>query len=399
MKYAAFLAHGDFRRLALGSAWHGASFLGEQVLVGLMVYRMTGSSMWVGIAYALAFLPMLVIGLPAGLSADRFDRRRALPIIETMALVLMGGMAVALTLGFQSLALVLMATACSGIIRSLHHPVRLSYAHDLLGTEQLVGALGMLSVVGRLWQLGGALAAGWIAEEVNVGAAYALLCVLHMLAVSCFLRLKTSSSTADERGESLGESIRDYFHELRTNPTLWRLTLIASAVEIFGFSFATALPELAAERLSTGADGLGLLHSARSLGGLAASLVLVWFGNPTRTGAVFITVMVVFGLAIALLGLTPTLIAAMVAVALVAACAAATDVLVQALMQWSVSERLRGRAMGAWVLALGMGPIGHLQVGFLAGILGAGVTLVANGALLIVIGLATAALARGIRRL
>lgn len=399
MNLALFARHADFRHLAIGSAWHSASFLGEQVLVGLLVYKLTGSSVWVGIAYALAFAPMLVVGLPAGLSADRFDRRRMLPRIEGCALALMGSMALALTYGFESVGLVLVATTLSGTIRALHHPLRLTYAHDLMGGERLVSALSALGVVSRTGQLAGALLAGWIAEEVGANAAYAALMAMHVVAVIEFMRLKTSVQTADTGEETLGEAIRDYLYELRTNPTLWRLTALASVVEIFGFSFATALPELASEQLGTGADGLGMLHAARSAGGLVASAALVWIGNPRRSGATFIGLIIGFGVAVMLLAVSPSLPLAMVAVGLVASCAASTDVMVQALMQWSVSERLRGRAMGAWVLALGAGPIGHLQVGALAGILGAGATLMLNGALLLGIGLAAAVFARSIRRL
>ncbi len=50
--------------------------------------------------------------------------------------------------------------------------------------------------------------------------------------------------------------------------------------------------------------------------------------------------------------------------------------------------------MGAWVLALGAGPIGHLQVGLLAATAGAGLALAANGAVLVGIALLTVAVLR-----
>ena len=49
--------------------------------------------------------------------------------------------------------------------------------------------------------------------------------------------------------------------------------------------------------------------------------------------------------------------------------------------------------MGAWVLALGAGPIGHLQVGALAGAIGAGLTLSVNGGVMIALALVAAAAA------
>ena len=69
------------------------------------------------------------------------------------------------------------------------------------------------------------------------------------------------------------------------------------------------------------------------------------------------------------------------------------------MLQQSVADHLRGRAMGAWVLALGAGPVGHLQVGALAGVLGAGLTLTVNGGIMIALAVLAAAAAPAVRRL
>jgi MFS family permease len=394
-----FFQHADFRRLASGAAWHSASFQGEQVLVGLMVYRMTGSTMWVGIAYALAFTPMLIVGLPAGMSADRFDRRALLPIIEGAAFVIMALMAVAAAMGLLTIPVVLVAVFFTGCIRALHHPVRLSYAHDVLGPSKLVGALGMLSVVSRFGQLIGALAAGWAMEYAGADTGYAVLATMHLFGLITFGRLQTTVQTKESREQSFRSSISEYLHELRTNPVMWRLTAVASAVEIFGFSFATALPELASNTLNVGAEGLGYLHGARSVGGLLAGLALAWAGTLHRTGFTFIGVVIGFGVALLALGASPSLVFALTGVALVAGCASSCDILVQTMLQTCVPDHLRGRAMGAWVLALGAGPIGHLQVGALAAVFGAGVTLMANGGVLILLGVLTAVSVPAIRKM
>lgn len=400
MKWLApFLRHPDFRRLCAGSAWHSASFQGEQVLVGLLVYRLTGSTTWVGVVYALNFLPMLLVGLPAGLTADRFDRRRLLPLFEAVAALLMGLLAVAFAAGLGSLTLLLVAAGLTGSVRALHHPVRLSYAHDVLGREHLVGALGLLSVVARFGQLGGALVAGWLLAEGGPVLGYAALAVMHLLALLSLLRLAHGGRPKDEVAQPLAETLREYVHEMRHNPALWRLTVLASAVEVLGFSFATALPELATERLGTGAEGLGLLHAARSAGGLLAGLLLARLGALRHTGRVYMAVIAGFGVALLLLAGAPSLPFALLAVALVASCAASCDVLVQTMLQLCVADHLRGRAMGAWVLALGAGPLGHVQVGGLAALLTASTALAFNGALLLALAAWVAVRADAIRRL
>ncbi|MBT6276041.1 MAG: MFS transporter, partial [Chromatiales bacterium] len=375
--------------MSLGSAWHSAGFQGEQVAVGLLIYDLTGSTGWVGIAYALSFLPMLLIGLPAGVTADRFDRRRLLPRIELSLVVVMACIAVAFMLGAGSVELVLGGTFVAGSFRALSQPVRLSYVHDVMGPERLTGALGFVSLANRCGQLVGALVCGLLLEYHGAASAFSALAIMHLCGAAAFFRLQERAQPKQASGESLRANIAEYLHEMRHNPTLWRLTAIASAVEIFGFSFATALPELATTHLQLGADGLGFIHGARSVGGLLAGLILAQRGRLHRTGYAYIGVIVGFGVALIALSVVPSLLIAMLVAALIAMAAASCDVLVQSMLQLSVADHLRGRAMGAWVLALGAGPIGHLQVGFLGGVIGASATLAVNGGVMIALGALT----------
>jgi hypothetical protein len=62
-------------------------------------------------------------------------------------------------------------------------------------------------------------------------------------------------------------------------------------------------------------------------------------------------------------------------------CAGAFDLLQQTLIQMSVPNEQRGRAVGLWVLSLGSAPIGHLQMGLLIAALGVPIALAINGAL------------------
>ncbi len=383
-----FYGHRDFRRLALGSALHSGSFQGEQVVVGLLVFQLTGSTAWVGIAYALAFAPMLVVGVPAGATADRFDRRRLQPLFEAMLVIVMGTMALLFAMGIQLLSMVLAATFIAGALRAMHHAARLSYAHDILGSTKLLGALSRLSVATRFGQLLGALLIGMLLEKTGAAVAYAGLAVLHVVACLFLLGLREGGQPKAATEQPLRDNLREYVRELRTNPTLLRLTLLASLVEVFGFSFTTVLPEIASTRLATGADGLGLIHAARAAGGLLAGVVLAHIGSLRSTAAVYSGAIVGFGVALVGLAVSPTLLLAMVAAGLVASMAAACDILVQAMLQLSVAEHLRGRAMGAWVLALGAGPVGHIEIGLLAGLIGAGWALAVNGVLLLIAGVA-----------
>ena len=87
------------------------------------------------------------------------------------------------------------------------------------------------------------------------------------------------------------------------------------------------------------------------------------------------------------------------ALVMVACMATASDVLTQSMVQLSVPNELRGRAMGTWSLAIGPAPLGHLIMGALAVAIGVGGALAVNGAALIAVGLLAALMAPGLRKL
>src|SRR5262245_63246001 len=89
----------------------------------------------------------------------------------------------------------------------------------------------------------------------------------------------------------------------------------------------------------------------------------------------------------------------LVVLTVVNAVGALTDLLAQSLMQLSVPAHLRGRAGGAWVVAIGLAPLGQLQIGALASLLGVSVALGMSGVALMALAAITASVYPHLKRL
>ena len=200
--------------------------------------------------------------------------------------------------------------------------------------------------------------------------AFLLLGVAECAALACLLRLRSAGIAAEVDPTPLRRNIADYLREIATNRTLLILTVVTALVEVFGTSYHTALPELAIMRLEIDAGGFGLLHGAQAAGGLIAGLILTWYANIRRRGIAYVGVVTVLGAGIVALGAMTSVPGVLLILALVAGMICAWDILTQAMMQLCVPNRLRGRAMGAWVFAIGSSPLGHLEMGILASTLG-----------------------------
>ena len=388
-----------FRRLLAMTFFNGASMVGELLLFGLAVYELSGSTAWVGLSLALYFGPNFFVGAIAGTLADAFDRARMLRIVEAALGINLFVIGVLFVSGAAGLWAILALTLVSGVFRAAYNPARSSYAFDLAGAERIVSALGAVNIAVRLGQLTGALVAGWAAAEIGIGAAYLMLSSAHVLALAAFGRQRADTSRLHTERSSMRAGLVGFFRELGGNRPLLILFVVTGAVEVFGFSFLTALPDLAVDRLGLDAAGLGILHASRSAGGIVGGIVMAMAGPSRRLGVVWLTMIAAFGLEVMALGLASSLPIAVVVTVSIAFCAVASDVLTQSMMQLAVPSALRGRAMGAWQVAVGFSPIGHLEMGLLAGAVGTAGALLLNGAALVAVALGAGAASRRLREM
>jgi MFS family permease len=392
-------ASADFRRLWMAAVFNQVGFNGEQVMLSLLVFQITGSTAWVGGALALYALPNLVFGILSGVIADWMDRRTLLRILDLAMAVNLCLFAGLIALGFDSLWLILTYTVVAGCLRALYSPARMSYAYDIVGGAHVVAGLGFLNLGTRVGQLVGAVAAGFVMQYLGAPAAFLLLAAAHVVALVWLMRLRSAGDSAPTERAPIGQSIREFFVELRHNRSLLTLVVVTSVVEVFGFSFNTVLPELATERFDVGAEGLGIMHSARAFGGIMASLALAGMVGFERRGLAFLGVLYAFGASLVFLSAAGSFLLALLALLLVAVLATSSDVLTQSMMQLSVPNKLRGRAMGSWILAVGASPLGHLQMGALAVSFGVGGALLINGGALIAVAILATVTAPRLRRL
>jgi hypothetical protein len=158
------------------------------------------------------------------------------------------------------------------------------------------------------------------------------------------------------------------------------------------------LPEIATGRLEIGAEGLGWLQGIRAFAGIIAGATFATFGLQKRTGAMYLSIIFMFGVFMTLVSQPSPLALTLGAIFLLSFTAASCDILAQSMMQLSVANELRGRAMGIWVLALGFGPLGHLELGAVAGSFGLQSSLLLNGCILILIAVTTAVLVPRLRQ-
>jgi predicted MFS family arabinose efflux permease len=352
----------------------------ERVATGWLALETGGGPLSVGVVLAARTVPSLLFGLAAGALADRIDRRRVLLGVALFAVTLAVVLAHLAGSGSVTLWQVALIGFFNGCVQVSDPPARQALVFDTVGRDMAPSAIALNAVATRLMGAVGAFAGGVVIPLLGVSNCYLTVAVLYALGGLLVVFLRTAPRVSSTKVMlSFRRLLVDAGRVVVERPMIRTLVVAAMACEIFGFSYMTAVPTFSRDVLGAGAEGLGTLTAASSIGATLAVLVLAGLPGRVRREPLLAVVYLVYGLAIVALSAATTLFVATVVMLVVGACASAFDALEQMMIQLAVPEDQRGRAVGIWVFSIGTAPIGHLEMGGLAGAGGTPLAFLING--------------------
>ncbi|MCH8064054.1 MAG: MFS transporter [Chloroflexi bacterium] len=389
----------DFRILCLSTVFETAGFAGEQVILGWLVLELTGSPFMVGAAIGARSAPYFFLGIVAGTIADLVDRRGLMRLLNLAMVLITAALGLLIYLNKIEVWHFFVMAVLAGCIGALYQTSRQSLAFDVAGEGNRMSGLSYVSLSMRFGGLLGSLAAGFIFARIGADVAYFAVAAAYVVSALSLSFMRSQSRPPLMKSRNVLQSLKELGAEVRVNRPLLVLIVMVALVELLGFSHAALMPSLARDVLHVGPEGLGVMIAFQSVGAVVALVVALPFGDTNRKGLIFLIVILVFGVSLMMLGLTTSFVAALLVIAVMSAAMALSDLFSQGLIQAMVPRSLRGRAMGAWVVAVGTAPLGNLQIGGLAAAIGVSVALMTNGTVLLVLGVGALLLFPRLRRL
>nr|WP_256870711.1 MFS transporter [Paenarthrobacter nitroguajacolicus] len=348
-----------------------------------LVLQLTGSPAAVGLAVALQFLPMLVVGPISGVLVDLFPKRRILLVCQSVAALLAAGLAVWNAMGGTDVWVVYASCIALGITSAIDGPARQVFVNEVVGDQGLPAAIGLNSAIGQLGAMAGPALAGVVIAQAGPAAAFAAnaLIGVSVLVMIASIRPGELHHSLEAPGPTARKGqILAGFRFVRARPPLLLTMLLAGLLGAFGMNGPVVLAAFADGVWHSGPAGFGLFNTVSALGALAGALVATRIKRFGRKGIVASAGL--FGLTQALAALMPTqewFVVMLIIVGfmtLVFLTSAATAV------QLEAGASVRGRVLALYFpLLLGGHALGGLLAGWLTEDFGVRTGLVVTGAL------------------
>ncbi len=386
--------HRNYRLFFGGQAISLVGTWMQQVAQAWLVLELSGGDpLWLGIVSAAQFLPVLVLGLFAGILADVLPKRQTLMAVQAVMMVLAAILAVLTLSGVVEIWMVLVLALALGVANAVDMPARQSFAIEMVGPRDVGNAVSLNSAMFNGARVLGPAIAGLTIGAFGVGIAF-VINALSFLAVIVGLSMMRDDELHGGRLVPRPRSVGEVFGHLgeglvfvRRTPVVLLAVSMVGLVATVGMNFNVLIPPLAQDVLGTDAAGYGFLMTASGIGALGAAVALVIGGKPRPVRiAIGATIL---GIASVLLALSTSLPLSLVLMVFVGGGGIAMAATANATIQLSVPDGLRGRVMSVYTTVFSASvPVGGLLMGALASITDIPTTIAVGGVLSLALGIA-----------
>jgi MFS family permease len=383
--------HRNFRLFFAGQLVSLVGTWMQQVAQGWLVLTLTGDPFWLGVVATAQFLPVMVLGLFAGILADVLPKRQTLIAVQAVMMSLAIILAILTAAGVVQIWMIIVLALLLGCANAVDMPVRQAFAIEMVGPRHIGNAVAINSAMFNGARVVGPALAGLTIAAFGIAPAFAVNAV-SFLAVLIGLSLMRDKELLSPplvpRPRSVGavfENLREGLAFVRHTPLVLLAVTTLGLAATFGMNFQVVIPPLA-QALGSDASGYGFLMTASGLGALVAALSLVVGGRP-KPVRIALGAMVL-GAASILLALSTTFPISMLLMVFIGAGGIAMAATANATIQLAVPDGLRGRVMSVYTTVFSASmPVGGLLMGIIASSIGIFEAIAIGGVLSLLTGL------------
>ncbi|HEV8290754.1 MAG TPA: MFS transporter [Tepidisphaeraceae bacterium] len=375
------LRHRNYRLYFTGQ---GISLIGTwltQVATSWLVYRLTGSTVLLGVVAFAGQIPLFVLSPFMGVLVDRWNRHRILIVTQTIAMLQSFALAYLALRKIITVHHIIVLNAIQGVVNSLDMPARQAFLVEIVESRtDLPNAIALNSSMVNGARLIGPSIAGVLIAAVGEGICFLIDGISYIAVVIALLAMRVRRTQRTEASAgALSEMWNGVKYAFGFAP-IRAILLLAAVVSLTGVSYSILMPVFATQILHGGPRLLGFLMAMSGVGALAGALFLAARRTVVGLGRVIVIAGIVFGGALVVFAFSRVLWISMMAMVLMGFSMITFFASSNTVLQTVVDDHMRGRVMSFFGMAfMGMMPFGSLISGWLAARVGPAWTVAISG--------------------
>jgi MFS family permease len=352
----------------------------QTVAEAWLIYRLTGSSVLLGVLGFVSQIPIFLLSPLAGLAADRWRRHRVVIATQTISMMLAFILAALVLTGRIRVWEIIVLAASLGTVNAFDVPARQSFLIEMVGREDLLNAIALNSSMFNGARVAGPAIAGILVALVGEGWCFLLNGVSYLAVIAGLFMMHIDTTQSVHDGAAPLEKLREGFRLVRQTIPIRALLTLIGLVSFMALPFSVLMPIFANRILGGGASAYGTLMGAVGVGAMFGALTIAMRQQLRGLGNVVSYSAVGLGVALVIFSFSRWYWLSLAALVLAGLTMMLQFTSTNTLIQAMVPDQLRGRVMALYsMMFLGMTPIGSLLAGTIASHIGAPITVAIGG--------------------
>ena len=353
-----------------------------RVATAWLVYRLTGSSLLLGMVSFAGQIPTFLLAPFAGVLVDRVDKHKVLVATQVVSMVqsfALAGLTLSPRITIRDLVWL---SVLQGVVNAFDMPVRQSFLVQMVDDRaDLSNAIAINSSMVNAARLVGPSIAGIIISVSSEGWCFLIDGLSYVAVVASLLMMRIAVPKAVRGATGMVGQLREGWEYVSGYRPIRTILLMFAVVSLMGWPYTVLMPVFAGRVLHGGAHTLGFLLGAAGIGSLISALSLVLRRSVKGLLKMIPIAALAFGTSLVLFGLSHVLWLSMLLMVSVGWGMMQGLTASNTIIQTLVPEDKRGRVMSYYTMAfVGMAPFGSLLAGGLAHRFGAPHTVEMTGA-------------------
>jgi MFS family permease len=271
--------HRNFRLFWFGQTLSLIGTWMQSMAEGWLALQLSNSAFVVGLVTTAMSLPVLLFSLNAGVVVDRNDKLRIVKIAQTLLSLQAGTLWYLTWSGRLTIPWLLGLATMNGLISAYEIPARQSLVIELVGREDLPGAIALNSSGFNIARVVGPSVGAIIIAQFGIAWCFGVNALSYVAVLAGLFMIRLPAWVRPEHLASPLEGIREGVRYMRETPSIRALMSFVTVYSILGVPYLVMMPVVARDQLHLDAAGYGALLACVGIGGVTGALSLAALGD------------------------------------------------------------------------------------------------------------------------